>query len=470
MPAAGFTFIEQYQSLAKNLEQHASDEDINYDQQVPQPSFEKLIKSEIKTESEDNQECPYMDAMFNSSGAHDKVAPDNFLSTIFSPDASYNHEHTDFLTNRASPSSCFSSSTLLTPVLPSPPQFLSTSRTNSYNYIHESGTSGCVVTENSNGESSNDHSLEYIDLDKQKFYDVLDPYSSSGKLPFLMEEPNPLEVPLEEAVLKMHNDIRNDSDKLNIPFDPYLWSRNDVQTFVQWVCNKNSLHSVAQVCHKLSSCDGQQLCSLKKADLSSLFGQTGVFLYNELELWKAANNFFPSNYLPCDIPTLAGRHCYHETSSEPTYVKTSVSPAPSTSSSHDSTISTHSDHSDDEPFYAHPRKSPVFTSHEHFTKTINKVPSGRGHKQTIHLWQFLKELLLSNENHSDCIRWVDRPAGIFKIEDSKKVAHLWGSRKNRPAMNYDKLSRSVRQYYKKGIIKKTEQSKRLVYQFCAGYL
>ena len=102
--------------------------------------------------------------------------------------------------------------------------------------------------------------------------------------------------------------------------------------------------------------------------------------------------------------------------------------------------------------------------------TLAPKVNRRGHKQTIHLWQFLRELLLSNENHSDCIRWVDRSAGIFKIEDSKRVAYLWGQRKNRPAMNYDKLSRSVRQYYKKGIIKKTEQSKRLVYQFCAGYL
>lgn len=55
--------------------------------------------------------------------------------------------------------------------------------------------------------------------------------------------------------------------------------------------------------------------------------------------------------------------------------------------------------------------------------------------------------------------------GIFKIEDSAQVARLWGIRKNRPAMNYDKLSRSIRQYYKKGIIRKPDVSQRLVYQF-----
>lgn len=87
----------------------------------------------------------------------------------------------------------------------------------------------------------------------------------------------------------------------------------------------------------------------------------------------------------------------------------------------------------------------------------------------IHLWQFLKELLASPQIHGSCIRWLDRSKGVFKIEDSVKVARLWGKRKNRPAMNYDKLSRSIRQYYKKGIMKKTERSQRLVYQFCHPY-
>lgn len=87
----------------------------------------------------------------------------------------------------------------------------------------------------------------------------------------------------------------------------------------------------------------------------------------------------------------------------------------------------------------------------------------------IHLWQFLKELLASPQLYGTAIRWLDRQRGVFKIEDSVRVARLWGRRKNRPAMNYDKLSRSIRQYYKKGIMKKTERSQRLVYQFCTPY-
>lgn len=95
---------------------------------------------------------------------------------------------------------------------------------------------------------------------------------------------------------------------------------------------------------------------------------------------------------------------------------------------------------------------------------------GRQGSAHIHLWQFLKELLETPQKHGTAIRWIDRRNGIFKIEDSVRVARLWGQRKNRPAMNYDKLSRSIRQYYKKGIMQKTERSQRLVYQFCTPYI
>lgn len=101
--------------------------------------------------------------------------------------------------------------------------------------------------------------------------------------------------------------------------------------------------------------------------------------------------------------------------------------------------------------------------------TIATTKNGRHGSAHIHLWQFLKELLQTPQTNGTAIRWLDRTKGVFKIEDSVRVARLWGRRKNRPAMNYDKLSRSIRQYYKKGIMKKTERSQRLVYQFCHPY-
>ena len=45
-----------------------------------------------------------------------------------------------------------------------------------------------------------------------------------------------------------------------------------------------------------------------------------------------------------------------------------------------------------------------------------------------------------------------------------QVALLWGRRKNKPKMNYEKLSRGLRYYYDKNIIHKTA-GKRYVYRF-----
>ncbi|KAG8229276.1 hypothetical protein J437_LFUL009637 [Ladona fulva] len=41
----------------------------------------------------------------------------------------------------------------------------------------------------------------------------------------------------------------------------------------------------------------------------------------------------------------------------------------------------------------------------------------------------------------------------------QQVARRWGVQKNRPAMNYDKLSRSLRYYYEKGIMQKVAGEK-----------
>jgi len=53
--------------------------------------------------------------------------------------------------------------------------------------------------------------------------------------------------------------------------------------------------------------------------------------------------------------------------------------------------------------------------------------------------------------HSEpIIEWTRKSAAEFKLLDPEEVARLWGVQKNRPTMNYDKLSRSLRYYYEKG--------------------
>ncbi|CAJ0931259.1 unnamed protein product, partial [Mesorhabditis belari] len=85
-----------------------------------------------------------------------------------------------------------------------------------------------------------------------------------------------------------------------------------------------------------------------------------------------------------------------------------------------------------------------------------------GSDSNITLWQFLLELLTSGER-KDLIEWTAND-GEFKLIDAEAVARLWGLRKSKPNMNYDKLSRALRYYYDKNIIKKVTGQK-FVYRF-----
>lgn len=100
----------------------------------------------------------------------------------------------------------------------------------------------------------------------------------------------------------------------------------------------------------------------------------------------------------------------------------------------------------------------------------------------IQLWQFLLELL-TDKSCQSFISWTG-DGWEFKLTDPDEVnlrifiilknlltisslyqvARRWGIRKNKPKMNYEKLSRGLRYYYDKNIIHKTA-GKRYVYRF-----
>uniref|UniRef100_A0A8C1EUF4 ETS variant transcription factor 5b n=1 Tax=Cyprinus carpio carpio TaxID=630221 RepID=A0A8C1EUF4_CYPCA len=81
---------------------------------------------------------------------------------------------------------------------------------------------------------------------------------------------------------------------------------------------------------------------------------------------------------------------------------------------------------------------------------------------SLQLWQFLVTLL-DDPSNGHFIAWTGR--GLeFKLIEPEEVARRWGIQKNRPAMNYDKLSRSLRYYYEKGIMQKVA-GERYVYKF-----
>ncbi|XP_055750436.1 ETS domain-containing transcription factor ERF-like isoform X1 [Salvelinus fontinalis] len=90
-----------------------------------------------------------------------------------------------------------------------------------------------------------------------------------------------------------------------------------------------------------------------------------------------------------------------------------------------------------------------------------KPESSPGSRQ-IQLWCFILELL-RKEEYNEVIAWQG-DYGEFVIKDPEEVARLWGARKCKPQMNYDKLSRALRYYYNKRILHKTK-GKRFTYKF-----
>ncbi|XP_068970820.1 DNA-binding protein D-ETS-4 isoform X3 [Bombus flavifrons] len=289
-----------------------------------------------------------------------------------------------------------------------------------------------------------------------------------------------IEPVLSLAIQQLQKDFDNTCVALGIHPEPRRWSAADVAAWIQWARRQLQLPSVPLESFNV---DGATLASLTEEEFCQRAPQCGSILHAQLEIWKATVEESPRNTLAASwVPPVVQISNGNNNTSSPITNTTPASVKGSTCSG---------DFSDGHYHRTkHIRESPrCFTKPRRFGWTPflfadededcgsqagtgggggggGKMRNGGSH---IHLWQFLKELLQSPGIHGSCIRWLDRGKGVFKIEDSVRVARLWGKRKNRPAMNYDKLSRSIRQYYKKGIMKKTERSQRLVYQFCHPY-
>ena len=79
----------------------------------------------------------------------------------------------------------------------------------------------------------------------------------------------------------------------------------------------------------------------------------------------------------------------------------------------------------------------------------------------IQLWQFLLELLTDGA-FRDVIQWIGND-GEFQFIDPEAVARLWGDRKCKPTMNYEKLSRALRYYYDGDMIAKVTHRHLFIY-------
>jgi len=80
----------------------------------------------------------------------------------------------------------------------------------------------------------------------------------------------------------------------------------------------------------------------------------------------------------------------------------------------------------------------------------------------IQLWQFLLELL-TDATCMTVIQWIGDD-GEFQLIDPEEVARMWGRRKCKPTMNYEKLARALRYYYDGNMISKVQLTPIVVYK------
>lgn len=131
-----------------------------------------------------------------------------------------------------------------------------------------------------------------------------------------------------------------------------------------------------------------------------------------------------------------------------------------------------SSHSDSEDSTEVHNKSPNSTQRGPARSPASTQPTSSSNGETPELntngrllWDFLQQLLNdSQQRYTSYIAWKNKDTGVFKIVDPAGLAKLWGIQKNHLSMNYDKMSRALRYYYRVNILRKV-QGERHCYQF-----
>ncbi|XP_022098536.1 GA-binding protein alpha chain-like isoform X3 [Acanthaster planci] len=199
------------------------------------------------------------------------------------------------------------------------------------------------------------------------------------------------------------NNYREVQERLGMPTNPKDWSNVHTQHWLDWVINEFKITNCPVPDHL--QVGGEKLCALTKREfLSGLPRQAGELMWIHLDLLKRT---------------------------------------------------------DQEGMMKVPERELRITGFGSEDK-LNSHGNRTGNNGQIQLWQFLLEML-TDPTMVHCICWVGTQ-GEFKLLDAELVAQKWGERKNKPSMNYEKLSRALRYYYDGDMIAKVH-GKRFVYKF-----
>ncbi|CAH1263909.1 GABPA [Branchiostoma lanceolatum] len=229
--------------------------------------------------------------------------------------------------------------------------------------------------------------------------------------------------------------FRKEQEIKGIPLDPMEWTEDNVAQWVEWVIQEFSLDGMDP--HHFQA-TGKDLCNLQQKDfLARSPAGKGEILWTHLELLR--KSIHPISTV--EVVATEGL----------TTVTQGVRQVVTTPAKTIKVLTTKA------AAFSRPR-SPRIMGGEERSSPGNRT----GNNGQIQLWQFLLELLTDKDSR-DVISWVGEN-GEFKLNQPEVVAQKWGMRKNKPAMNYEKLSRALRYYYDGDMIAKVH-GKRFVYKF-----
>ncbi|XP_011638903.1 DNA-binding protein Ets97D isoform X1 [Pogonomyrmex barbatus] len=274
----------------------------------------------------------------------------------------------------------------------------------------------------------------------QKRINIIDVLKPADEYIEVEENSSPLPAAQENKrkVMKWIVDAqyKRDQERLKIPTDPRDWTETHVKHWLQWAVRHFNLVSLRLADWNIT---GAQLCNLTMQEFhAKVPHDPGDVFWTHFELLRK-----------CKFVAIIQKDTLDST--DDGVVEKSVKTRNQKITKPKSTINQQNARLINVPLE---NVDPTSITIASSSRTVN---SGQ-----IQLWQFLLELLTDKE-YRDAIQWVGTE-GEFKLNQPEAVAQLWGARKNKPSMNYEKLSRALRYYYDGDMISKVH-GKRFVYKF-----
>lgn len=248
------------------------------------------------------------------------------------------------------------------------------------------------------------------------------------------------------------NAFKREQLRLKIPDNPVAWTKPNVRFWLQWAMRQFNEASISPEDWDI---DGDELCKITLEQFNEKVPvDPGNFFWTHLELLRKCKYVAVQHKNgPPASSVIPGSSIRREKSTR--ISTTAVTSTPPQVPQQEFTTTT--------PTPMPENIRPLKVMGRTGGRTVDYSSGNRsGSSGQIQLWQFLLDILTDVE-HRDVIQWegVD---GQFKLIDAERVAQLWGIRKNKPNMNYEKLSRALRYYYDGDMLAKVA-GKRFVYQF-----